>query len=560
MQSQIATQRLQSSSQHNTLQSVESEEQLEKLRRDLAQAQQDVIALRLSASTSASMTKVQSHEGSTPISEQIAEQVEAIRAELTARHDERMQQEELLYKKRTDNMRALFNTKLKEGKESARNDMMTEHAQALENLKARHKEEMDVLETRHRNELDELKRNEKSAHEQPKQDTTGRSSLATNGEEVIKSESQVAAAGDLSDLTESQVKHLIATNDTVRSIVKRNIVNALTKEKESVRAQVKEEQQKVLADALTDADTKANDTKEQAVLMEGKKYVAKLSMVENRAKIAQVKLDCVEKASNETPQKPVIEVWQIAKTVKPTPATSRQPQQTPVRSQGSPQNSIFGKPASSDATQTSVAQGMFGKPTPSGVQSRRPSTEVNLGSVGSPAQANLPSMQVPTESSENNDKRIENQNPFGNNQQSSRLPDKPLQNQGAQRPNVGTSVSALKNLQSGLPIPNGRGGSNQTNPFAHHGSAQFQGSQQNRGGTNHRGRGRGYNRAGSLNVSAQGSEGAQQAQSSPTSGAPLSATARQFVPGGNKRLREDGQDGGADVGNGKRIRGGAQGN
>ena len=37
----------------------------------------------------------------------------------------------------------------------------------------------------------------------------------------------------------------------------------------------------------------------------------------------------------------------------------------------------------------------------------------------------------------------------------------------------------------------------------------------------------------------------------------MNVQARQFVPQGNKRAREDGADGGNDAG-GKRIRGGAQ--
>ena len=557
LQSQIATQQAQTSLQPSTSQNMELEEQLENLRRDLAQAQQDADALRSSASATASIANLQGHEGSVSISEQIAEQVEAIKTELTTRHDQRIQQEEAQFKKRADNMRAQLSTKLKEGKEVVRNAMMVEHMQALEDLKAQHQEEIHALETRHRNELDELKRNEKSSIAEHKQDAAEQGRTVANGFEAIKNEPHTAVLDDPTAWTEAQVKHLIATNETVKSIVKRNIIHAIAKEKDAWKAEQKDEQQKFLTDALADADTKAKEAKEQAVLMEGKKYVAKMSMAENRAKTAQTKLDYVDKASNETPQKPVIEVWQIAKTVKPVSVASRQPQQsqpqalqTLEQSQGQSQTFIFGKPTPGGPTQTPVTQGMFGKPTPSQGQIRRPSAP-QVDSVpeaeDSPRQETSSSMLAPAKSLQQN-------NDGGNQHQPTRLPDKPLQNQGTQRPNAGTGVAALKNLQSGLPVPNGGRGSNPTNSYGPHGSSQ--GSQQNRGGMN-RGRGRGYNRSGSLNISSQNS---QQTQSSPTSGASLNATARQFVPGGNKRQREDGQDVEGDASNGKRIRGGGQGN
>ena len=561
--------------QDTTVRDNELEDQVEKLRRDLAEAQQDANTLRSSASIAASMVNVQGQEGSPSISEQIAGQVEAIRAELNARHDERVQQEELKFKKRADTMRAQLSSKLKE-KEIARDAMINEHAQALEDLKVQHREEIHALEARHQDELDELKRNEKSKAEHSTQDASGQDAT-TNGIEEVKKESQMTSSDDLPNLTESQIKHLLSTNDTVRSIVRRNIVNALAKEKESLIAQVKDEEQIKCADALADADSKAKDSREQAVLMEGKKYLVKMSMADNKAKTAQFKLDYVEKASNETPQKPVIEVWQIAKTMKPEPVMSRQPQQSHQQSesqpqlsmqgQGSSQSTVFGKPTPSATSQSPAAQGIFGKPTTLGGQTRGPSAP-QVGSIpepaGSPMQANSPSMQTPSEPAQQTNKNDGHTDSSENSQQPLRLPDKPLQSQGTQRPNVGTGVAALKNLQSGLPVPNGgrgggRGGPNPSNSYTPHASTQSQGSQPNRGGTNIRGRGRGNSRSGSLNFSAQGPHSGQQGQSSPTSGNSLNAAARQFVPGGNKRPREDGQDAGGEVGNGKRIRGGGQG-
>jgi len=56
--------------------------------------------------------------------------------------------------------------------------------------------------------------------------------------------------------------------------------------------------------------------------MEGKKSSLKLNMCENRLKITMAKIGVVENAVKETPEKPVGEVWEIAKVAKPAPAPS----------------------------------------------------------------------------------------------------------------------------------------------------------------------------------------------------------------------------------------------
>ena len=77
-----------------------------------------------------------------------------------------------------------------------------------------------------------------------------------------------------------------------------------------------------------------------------------------------------------------------------------------------------------------------------------------------------------------------------------------------------------------------------------------------RGNPISRGRGSAIGRGGPQALDTSRSQGQQVGRGSPTS-AGLNAGARQFIPG-NKRPRDDGQDGG-DGSNGKRIRGGGPG-
>jgi len=58
------------------------------------------------------------------------------------------------------------------------------------------------------------------------------------------------------------------------------------------------------------------------VMMETKKSALKLNMSDNKARLATGKLEIVEKAAQETPQKPVVEVWEEVKTYKLPPAAT----------------------------------------------------------------------------------------------------------------------------------------------------------------------------------------------------------------------------------------------
>src|SRR5205814_10104455 len=72
--------------------------------------------------------------------------------------------------------------------------------------------------------------------------------------------------------------------------------------------------------ALIDAQKKSEHAKEQAVLMESKRSTLKINMAENRARTAAAKIEVIEAAARETPERLVGEVWEIAKVAKPATA------------------------------------------------------------------------------------------------------------------------------------------------------------------------------------------------------------------------------------------------
>lgn len=114
-------------------------------------------------------------------------------------------------------------------------------------------------------------------------------------------------APDLSQLDDASVRQFLSSNATVKSIIAANIKKKL--ETENVRIK-------------NEFEAKITSAREQAQLMESKKSTLRINMAENKLRAATAKLGVVETAANETPQKPVVEVWEVAKTAQPAPAAA----------------------------------------------------------------------------------------------------------------------------------------------------------------------------------------------------------------------------------------------
>lgn len=127
----------------------------------------------------------------------------------------------------------------------------------------------------------------------------------------------------LPELSDAQARVLVSSHPTFRAIMTNNIKKRLEAEaqklKEEYQAKISEAEQAATAAAqnLADAEKKGEESKVSAVAMETKKSSLKINMAENRFRGASAKLEVVETAAKETPEKPVGEVWEVARLAKP---------------------------------------------------------------------------------------------------------------------------------------------------------------------------------------------------------------------------------------------------
>ena len=347
----------QSQAQPNSTLSETNHEELERLRQDLANAQQEVASLKVDASINSSIGQPLAEDGSKSLAEQVTEQAGLVRAELEARHDERVQQAEDAFNKRAEAMKGQLKKKLQDGREQYREEVAAAHTQEMQSLKSDHEVELQTLRSRHQDEMDELRRNEETKFEQFKEVFLAEHSTQVKSEKPTD-EAEVQTNPNKAELTDVEARGLIANNPVIRGILMKNINTKVEKEKEA--------QQKILTERVAEIEKKATHEKDQAVMMESKKVSVKISMAENRAKSAQAKLDVVQKAATETPQRPVGDVWAIAKDAKPVPNVGLSAQKPTTQPSGSTQ------PTFSQSTQLSQAGSAqnskqittFGQPTP----------------------------------------------------------------------------------------------------------------------------------------------------------------------------------------------------
>ncbi|OJD23064.1 hypothetical protein ACJ73_05583 [Blastomyces percursus] len=443
---------------------------------------------------------------------------------------------------------------------------------------------------------------------------------ASHQQELESATASASKPDGVPELSDAQARELVAKNETIRAIVRNNIKNAVTKERAAMASKEAQVAAAPNADAIKELEKKFSEEREaiikerdqkigSAIELAEKRVLAKLSMTEGRARNAQAKIEVLQKAAIETPQKPVVEVWEIAKVARPAPvaavaqppvAQAQPPPPTPVQSPApkpartehptgaptptpqtqtpQPQTQVQPQPQTPQPSQTAQPQ-----PPPSPASAQRTPPAAGAASPKSkqatPAQAPQSQQQstqlqqqqqVPPPDTTNQAAPAQQVNQP---QATSSLPNRPPQ---SNHPASATGANVLRALHSGLPIARGGRGrgippGQQHNPFGPQATEQQGGQgqppqQQPQQGI---GRGFGLSRGGGRGRGAQGRGGAQnvqtvnlpqaQGQPSPRGGrGALNAHARQFVPQGNKRARDDGGEGG-DSGSGKRIRGGGVG-
>lgn len=353
--------------QSQPVQAGESVKHLEKLEEDLATAQEEVEVLRSAAVNSNSeqpAADVATNSGQAEsISEQVAAQVAQLRLELENQHNLSKQQLETDLNTRTQVMKQKLNQKLREDrekfKEEGRQEALVKHSEELQNLQNEHQVAIERLREEHRLEIERLTKEGQAAvekaraQEQPMTtpapqvpaDTTATPTTATEHTPLDPAEMV---------FTDDQARTLVAKNTIIRGIVSRNIQNKVGEQ----TAKLKQEHEKVLQDKVEETKKEREQAVTKAVNMETMKQKAKLGMAEGQARTAKAKLDVVEKASNDTPQRAVVEVWEMAKVTKAAPAPPTAPN-TPATP----------GPAPKPTQLTNQAPGSPLKPTTNGPQS-----------------------------------------------------------------------------------------------------------------------------------------------------------------------------------------------
>lgn len=236
-------------------------------------------------------------------------------------------------KERSDRMKDALNAKLKE----SRTKMDEEYKKKEEDVKLKFEQEKQIwLAENGTAQSAQATSNSEQPPATPTKVETGSNPPST----------PVAAQGttpDLSQLDDAAVRQFCSTNVTVKTIVAAN-----------VKKKVEAEQAK----AKAEWETKVASAREQGQLLESKKSALRLNMTENKFKAATAKLNVVEAAAKDTPQKPVVEVWEVAKVATPAPAA----------------------PASASATNTPAqVKPTPARPTPVATPAGTPLTPVNPG-------------------------------------------------------------------------------------------------------------------------------------------------------------------------------------
>ena len=458
------------------------------------------------------------------LADQVLQHAETARQDLQRRYDQRMHAMEVEYKNRLDKMRAQLNEKLAQSRSRVRDAALAEQEGKIQEMKSQHENELARLVEQHKTEIAELKQKVLPEEGQPVPEDSKPSESSANKDTLQSDTAEKPPTTDGNhgpgpgwSPSDEEARAYVSSNEVFKKLLKSNILLQVNKQKEALAKKKDEEFSK----AMAEAQSKATTAKEHAVMMEAKKNNLQLNMANNKAKLAQFRLDGVQNAAQGTPQKPVGEVWDSIKDSKPPqPAkqatqlggTSTVPQPTNATLLSVPTTAKLGD----QATSALPAAAQPTLPADSAVQSSESTSTTVNGDATQKSEKDLSSTATSTASNIGAQRQAASGIPQA--QQPS------LQQAGSRIP---TTTPAARG--SGLPVARGAGA---------------------RGIP--RGRGSGIGRGGPGIDTGRGGASAR-GRGSPTRGA-FNPAVQQFVPG-NKRPREDSQDGGD--GPGKKIRGGA---
>lgn len=404
---------------------------LEKLKQQLATAQQEVDTLRANASAPAEpFANAEPAAGERSVADQVAEEVEKLRAGLEEKHQTVLAEMEEKTKSRLESMKKGLTKQLHDGRAKQRDEIQAElvakHSEEVQQLKNDHAAAIEQLKEEHKAELAKLTQSDGGAAEKAEVKSEAASNAGLNVESL--------------ELSSDQAKHLVKTNKVINDLLKANIISKVDQQTAPLKAAIAQKDQEIVklksdleklpvapsdgaesSDAAARAELErqlevAKEEKETAIRNAVDAVEKKVKLQLNMRDIAMAKIGVVKKAAAETPEKPVKEVWDVADKARPivppasaaksTPAaaspTSAKPafpaSPTPVQapanastSQSSTADKMKAREqrfaSSSSPTNATPAAGApaqgFGRPTPSG-------PAANTGSGVAPAKRTVP--------------------------------------------------------------------------------------------------------------------------------------------------------------------------
>ncbi|KKA30609.1 hypothetical protein TD95_000829 [Thielaviopsis punctulata] len=159
----------------------------------------------------------------------------------------------------------------------------------------------------------------------------------------------------INGLGDEETRSFLSQNSTLRSIMSHNLRKMVATETTKVKGEMEQS-------LKTDYEQKVAQAREQGQMMEAKKNTVRANMQENKLRAFQHKLDLVETAAKETPEKPVGEVWTVVKDARPPPANKPAPAgpgaAKPNGAPSLPRPAQFGNPSQGSGGPQAGSQGM----------------------------------------------------------------------------------------------------------------------------------------------------------------------------------------------------------
>ncbi|KAL5621939.1 hypothetical protein BROUX41_005884 [Berkeleyomyces rouxiae] len=350
-------------------------------------------------------------------------------------------------KARSDKMREALNNKLKESKQKLQED-----------FEVRLGQERVIWEAEHKASSAEGMSPVKLSQAAPAQPSTA--SAEKTEAAPIKTEGShdfEAALQHINGLGDEEMRTFLSQNATLRSIMSHNLRKQVTNESAKVKAEVEQ-------NLKTEYDHKIAQAREQGQMMEAKKSTVRSNMQENKLRTSQHRLDLVEAASKDTPQKPVVEVWSVVKDSRPPPinraAAAGSVPGTPVgaaaKTNGTPASAqTQNRPLAFGSVPQGLNKGVNGNasvtatPTPNVPKPLQPHPSLPRPMMasggGAPTQSSLPASHNPFASSIGAGNARPAVNPFST---GAAAPSAPTQ-QVAQQPQAGSAQASNQNPPTG---------------------------------------------------------------------------------------------------------------